>query len=196
MLKLNSSITIMIVLMLAACGGKSAYINDIEKEQKRRNAVFINPQQSPLDSTEITQFKGLVFYAPNETYKTTAEITWLPQINYLNLPMSNGSTDEYMHTAIISFELNGIACNLNAYQTNEMKRQHSLFVPFTDLTNTTETYAGGRYLDIAYVDNKKEVTLDFNFAYIPFCAHTPRYACPKVPKENALPIKVEAGERL
>jgi len=40
-----------------------------------------------------------------------------------------------------------------------------------------------------------EVVLDFNFAYNPSCAYSPRWACPLAPPENALPVAVRAGER-
>ena len=78
-----------------------------------------------------------------------------------------------------------------------------LFIPFRDATNSTETYAAGRYL----VDGAKSADLggepatgtliiDFNFAVQPSCAFDPRWACPLAPPENRLDIAVRAGERL
>ena len=37
--------------------------------------------------------------------------------------------------------------------------------------------------------------LDFNFAYNPSCAYSPRYVCPLAPTANRLPKAVTAGER-
>jgi hypothetical protein len=39
-----------------------------------------------------------------------------------------------------------------------------------------------------------QVVLDFNKAESPPCAFTPFATCPLPPKENALPIRIEAGE--
>src|SRR5258708_24399183 len=39
-----------------------------------------------------------------------------------------------------------------------------------------------------------EVTIDFNYAYNPSCAYDPHWACPLAPRENWLPVGVEAGE--
>jgi uncharacterized protein (DUF1684 family) len=39
------------------------------------------------------------------------------------------------------------------------------------------------------------VTLDFNKAYSPPCAFTPFATCPLPPKQNRLPVRIEAGEK-
>jgi uncharacterized protein len=183
-------------LLLIGCNTKSEYTNQVEHEQKRRQAVFINPKESPLDTAEIAQFKGLHFFPPDESFNVIATITWLPQIAYLNMPQTGGDTRDYMQTAVIDFELMGTHFQLPVYQNDEMKSNRTLFVPFTDLTSGKETYHGGRYIDLPYNDHHKEVTLDFNFSYIPYCAHSARYSCPIVPKENFLNIAITAGEKL
>lgn len=187
---------VFICAVLMACNTKSDYINAVEQEQIRRQAVFVNAKESPLDTAEIKTFKGLKFFGANENFKTQAVITWLPQIGYINLHRTGGDMVEYMQTAVIDFTLEGQSFQLPVYQDEEMKRNRTLFIPFTDLTNGTETYNGGRYIDLPYNDHHNEVVLDFNYSYIPYCAHTPRYSCPKVPKENHLEIAVTAGERL
>jgi uncharacterized protein len=188
-------VSFVLTLLIMACGGKSAYVNKIEHEQKRRNAVFINPEQSPLDTAEIRLFKGLHFFAPDEQYRVSATITWLPQIGYVQLPQSDGNTMPYMQIAVIDFSLLGKNYQLSCYQNEQMKQQHILFIPFSDVTNGKQTYAGGRYIDLPYVDRKNEVELDFNLAYVPFFAHSPRYSCPKVPAHNHLPLEIFAGEK-
>lgn len=183
-------------MLLVACGQQNVYLSKISKEQQQRTADFINPDRSPLDTGEISRFKGLHFYEPDETYHVDAKLIWLPQVSYLNLPHSGGDTLPYMQTAIVQFELEGQPFELEGYQNDEMKAQHILFLPFTDLSNQNETYGGGRYLDIAYVDNHNTIEIDFNLAYAPFCAHSERYSCPKVPKNNHLPLAIKAGEKL
>ncbi len=75
-----------------------------------------------------------------------------------------------------------------------------LFLPFADRTNGAETYGGGRYVydtikgaDLGKVGRR--VVLDFNFAYNPSCAYSPRWICPLAPAENRLPFPVSAGEK-
>jgi hypothetical protein len=70
-----------------------------------------------------------------------------------------------------------------------------LFVPFTDLTTGTETYAAGRYLDLE--SSATGIYLvDFNRAYHPYCYFDATFDCPYPPAENRLTIPIRAGERL
>jgi uncharacterized protein (DUF1684 family) len=67
-------------------------------------------------------------------------------------------------------------------------------VPFRDATTGKETYGAGRYLDVLRIKGEDYV-LDFNTAYNPLCAYSPRYNCPYPPAQNRLKIPVEAGEK-
>ena len=76
-----------------------------------------------------------------------------------------------------------------------------VFLPFADATNGRDTYGAGRYLldtikgaDLGSTPEGLTV-LDFNFAYNPSCAYSPRYVCPLAPPANRLPMPVMAGER-
>ncbi|MES2560199.1 MAG: DUF1684 domain-containing protein [Bacteroidota bacterium] len=189
-------IWVLLIVLLVGCNASGEYQKKVAAAQAEKNASFFNPDHSPLDTAEIRLFKGLQFFAPNEQFKVEAVITWLPQIGYINMPQTGGDVVEYMQTAVLDFSIEGKQFQLPAYQTEEMKRNHTLFIPFTDQTSGKETYNGGRYIDLPYNDHHREVLLDFNYSYIPYCAHTPRYSCPKVPKENHIDIAVTAGEKL
>lgn len=74
------------------------------------------------------------------------------------------------------------------------------FLPFADATSGRETYGAGRYLldtiksaDLGTAPDGR-IVLDFNFAYNPSCAYSPRYVCPLAPLSNRLPAAVRAGE--
>ena len=76
-----------------------------------------------------------------------------------------------------------------------------VFLPFADATAGRDTYGGGRYLldtikgaDLGW-DAEGRAILDFNFAYNPSCAHSPRWTCPLSPPANRLRVGVRAGER-
>jgi uncharacterized protein len=68
-----------------------------------------------------------------------------------------------------------------------------LFFIFRDGTTGSDTYGGGRFL-YAPMPVNGELVLDFNKAESPPCAFTAFATCPLPPKENALPIRIEAGE--
>jgi len=72
------------------------------------------------------------------------------------------------------------------------------FVPFTDLTSSTETYGAGRYLELEHDSEKGSgwFVLDFNLAYSPYCAYNDEYSCPIPPKANRLSVAIRVGEKM
>ena len=60
------------------------------------------------------------------------------------------------------------------------------------LTNGEETYGDGRYIDLV-IPEGDSITINFNKAYIPYCAYNAKYSCPIVPKENNLNYAIKAG---
>ena len=103
---------------------------------------------------------------------------------------------DYDLYAKVTFELDGREFQLNVYQISaaNMKALHQnrLFLPFTDQSNGTDTYGGGRYLDLEIPEGDR-ITIDFNKAYNPYCAYSDRYSCPIPPQENDLGIPILAG---
>ena len=71
--------------------------------------------------------------------------------------------------------------------------RNGLWFIFRDLTSGKETYSSARFLR-SDVPKEGKVTLDFNRAYNPPCAFNPYTTCPLPPKENRLPVSVNAGE--
>ena len=63
-------------------------------------------------------------------------------------------------------------------------------------TSALDTYGAGRYIDCTLADiHGDRMTLDFNKAYNPYCAYTTGYNCPVPPKDNDLPVAIQAGEK-
>ncbi len=59
----------------------------------------------------------------------------------------------------------------------------------------TETYASGRYLDLRPTATGL-YTIDFNYAYNPYCAYNKTYECPFPPRSNRLKVPIRAGEKV
>jgi uncharacterized protein (DUF1684 family) len=70
-----------------------------------------------------------------------------------------------------------------------------LWLVFGDVTNGTDTYAGGRFLYTAAPDAERRVVVDFNRAYNPPCVFSGYATCPLPWPENRLPMRIEAGEQ-
>jgi uncharacterized protein (DUF1684 family) len=112
----------------------------------------------------------------------------------LEIPTSTGGRRAHQRVGKLSFTLRGQLLTLTAFVEVGQQDIRRLFVPFADLTNGTETYPGGRYLELDRTATGI-YDLDFNRAYHPFCYYNPKYDCPYPPRENRLPLPVRAGER-
>ena len=185
----------LIMLFTTACETVDEYATNLAMHREQSNAFFVNPATTILDSVEQKTFNGLQFFPPDKTYQIEAKIIWAPQTHYFDIPHTGGDQKTYMKAAELYFVMDGNNYRLTAFQTEEMRMNRSLFVPFGDATNGKETYGGGRYLDIRYAPQSNKCVVDFNYAYAPWCAHAHAYSCPIVPKENLLPARIEAGER-
>jgi uncharacterized protein (DUF1684 family) len=135
-------------------------------------------------------FRGIEYFPVDEAYRITAKWVAAPrQIPILNVL---GQTEPSENPGYAVFQLAGKEIRL--FPIVEEPGDQQLFYIFRDLTTGKETYPAGRFL---YSDIPKDghVVLDFNKAYNPPCAFTPYATCPLPPKENYLPVRIEAGEK-
>ena len=118
---------------------------------------------------------------------------WVPyeKPKTVSVPDNDGSSRERSIPGFVSFTMEGKKLRLTAVLRPDNPK---LFFVFGDTTNNHETYGAGRFLDADPPVNGK-VTLDFNQAHNPLCAYNHEYLCPVAPKENRLPVPIQAGER-
>ena len=144
--------------------------------------------------------KYLHFFAPDETYKVLASFEKINDVQGFSMPTSTKVMQQYYRYGKVSFKINNRNCRLVVYQSKDLMLTKDyanyLFIPFTDVTNGTDTYEGGKYLDITIQDIKNNtIVIDFNKAYNPYCCYIAGYSCPVPPKENALEVSINAGEK-
>jgi uncharacterized protein len=114
---------------------------------------------------------------------------------HVQLDTSVGDLRDFEVYGQLVFSVDGQEHRLTAYRSvPEDPVYDELFVPFRDATTGRETYGAGRYLDIPREEGEDYI-IDFNIAYNPLCAYSPRYNCPYPPPQNRLSIPVEAGEK-
>jgi uncharacterized protein len=142
-----------------------------------------------MDSERRKRFPGLRWFPVKESYRVVARLVPAPGM----VPISNilGQVSEMPRPGHLVFDLNGRELSLDPVLEEPDAKE--LFIMLRDLTSAKETYGAGRFL---YVDLPKDgkVVLDFNKAYSPPCAFTPYATCPLPPKQNRLPVRIEAGE--
>lgn len=164
--------------------------------QDELNRKYANPEESPLEKEDLANLAGLDFFEIDPEYIVKAEFVRTPAEPPFTMKTSTERLPVYVKYGELYFTLKGKDFKLNVYQNQELTQDPEyfdyLFLPFTDLSNGRSTYGGGRYLDLRIPDSK-EVVLDFNKAYNPYCAYSGRYSCPIPPEENELETEILAG---
>ena len=167
--------------------------------QREMNALFKDASVSPLTDEDRKVFTGLDFFTVDSTYVTEAYLERTPASEFIDMKTTTGEVNRQRIYGIIHFKLKKVTHKLKVYQGEEalasLNNRDYLFLPFFDDTNGETTYGGGRYIDLRIPDGDS-LTIDFNKAYQPYCAYNERYSCPLVPRENYLPVKVEAGIKM
>ena len=144
-----------------------------------------------LNSDRVRNYRGPVFFPLDLDYRVTANFVASDGKKTVDVPNVLGDVTPTPSPGEVHFKLGGRELALTALSGDP---EHGLSFVISDLTSKTETYPGGRFLDTDPVADGK-VVLDFNRAYNPPCAVTPYATCPLAPKENRLPVAINAGEK-
>ncbi|MEN8040764.1 MAG: DUF1684 domain-containing protein [Actinomycetota bacterium] len=158
--------------------------------RKDKDEFFGQSPHSPVPPEGRSSFAGLSYFEPNSDLIFTVEPTPFPP-EPVEIQTTTGDVRTYHKVATASVAVEGVAIELALYSTGH----DSLFLPFRDATSGNESYGAGRYLDID-PNPDGTVTIDFNYAYAPFCAYSDRYSCALPPVENWLTVPIKAGERV
>ncbi len=176
--------------------GSDTSLQAIATFQKKLNAEFKNPETSPLPDRYRKNFETLHFFEADTSYTVQATLVRTPNTIPFEMPTTTNRKSKERVYGVLHFYLKGGEHQLEVYQNEELMQQEGyedyLFLPFTDDTNGTETYGGGRYIDLE-IPTGDSLLLDFNRAYNPYCVYNKKYSCPIVPAVNALNVAVRAG---
>ena len=174
------------------------YAQEIALYRENYKNNFVAQSNSPLQKEDL---KHLNFFNPDSTYSIIAAVKILKNEKIFKMPTYDGTNKEFIRYAQVNFVLNGQRLKLTLYRNIALMAnpayKNLLFLPFNDSSNGESSYGGGRYidLDVNHIINK-QIAIDFNKAYNPYCAYSDGYRCPIPPQENRLSIEILAGEKL
>lgn len=164
--------------------------------QEELNVSFADSLHSPLTQVDRLHFEGLDFFPIDEKYIVKAKFIKLKKQKPFEMPTTTARKPKYIKYGELHFTIDSKELVLTVYRNIDLSKRKGfedyLFLPFLDETNGIETYGGGRFLDMK-VPKSKEVIIDFNKAYNPYCAYNHEYSCPIVPLENELAVAINAG---
>jgi uncharacterized protein (DUF1684 family) len=153
-----------------------------------RLAIRVRDSQSEL----LQSFRGKAWFDVKPEYRVLARFEPYDKAKLIKITNVKGDQVDTPLGGVLHFEWQGQSLSLDAIQESPK----SLFVIFKDGTSGKSTYGAGRFVDVDLpADSDGHVVLDFNKAYSPPCAWNSHTLCPLPPKQNHLPIVIEAGER-
>jgi uncharacterized protein (DUF1684 family) len=185
-------------MLLGGCGTKPPdpkdYVSAIAAERDTKNAAFME-SDDPVPKNRKADLLPLAYFDIDPEYKVPAALKPTDEDLVIQITTSTGAPRQMRQAGTLEFSLKGQPMKLVAFSELTDPNLNHLAVMFGDLTNGTETYPGGRYIDLTR-NGTGIYELDFNKAYNPYCYYNESYECPYPPPGNRLKIPVRAGERL
>ena len=187
-----------VIALTIGCGPKPPdpkdYVARLAAEREAKDAQFIE-EGDPVPKNRQAELLPLAYFAIDPEYNVPAGLKPSQDDTIVQMPTSTGEIRSQRVVGTLEFVLKGEPRKLIATVDANLPNADHVTVMFNDLTSGTETYPGGRYIDLAR--NPQGIyELDFNRAYNPYCYYNESYSCPYPPPENRLPIPIRAGERL
>jgi uncharacterized protein len=144
-----------------------------------------------LNSPLVTSFKDIDRYPVDTAWLIRAVFQPAPVPGSIAITNIIGQTSAQHSPGKLVFTVGSRQFTLDALEEGD-----EFFILFGDGTNGKTTYPSGRFISVARPATPDNSTvIDFNKAYNPPCAFTNYATCPLPPKQNVLPIDVEAGEK-
>lgn len=170
------------------------YAERIAEQRTAKDEFFRTSAESPIPPDRRQDFLPLSYFPIDEGYVAAAMLAPSEREPAMEMPTSTGQRRLMRRAGTLKFSLKGRPQELTAFVEADAPDMNRLFVPYGDLTNGTETYAAGRYIDLSRSPSGL-YEVDFNRGYHPYCFYNPTYDCPYPPAENRLAVPVRAGER-
>ncbi len=172
-------------------------IEEITAFRETLNEEYKDQLKSPLNPDDFGKFQGHDFFPVDLDYRVGATLTVTEGTPFFAMKTTTSRLSTERIYGYVTFTLAGREFRLPAYQSKDLmnKKEYAdyLFFPFADETNGTQTYGGGRYIDMRIPKEGGNLVIDFNMAYNPYCAYSSRFSCPLVPAENQMDIEVPVG---
>ena len=192
-------IIVIVVLFLTyinAYSQEKAETMDVKAFQNELNEQYADENKSPLTEEDFKTFKSLEFFPIDTAYQVVAKLKYFKNSKPINMKTTTDRIAVYKVYATATFKINGVKHMLRIYQSQQLlitqEYDDHLFLPFTDESNGSSSYGGGRFIDLKITD-KNTMIIDFNKAYNPYCAYSDRYSCAIPPKANHLNTEILAG---
>lgn len=196
-IKIIKSVVLVVFISITSLNftySQDNYRNSIQKDRIKFENKLLRTD-SILNSKEQKVIQKINHFSIDSSWVLTAQFKKNKGRSF-KMPTTTSRTPKYKRLGYLHFNRNGEEFKLAVYKNLGLKSseyKNYVFVPFKDGNAPELTYGGGRYLDLEMSIKDKQVKVDFNKAYNPYCVYSYRYSCPITPVENHIDVKINAG---
>jgi uncharacterized protein (DUF1684 family) len=191
----------LLTMLLLSCNNytekEKIYIQTLEKFRAEKNIEFRDSSYSPFNRKKRVEFHPLKYFAPNFDFIFTGKLIENKIKDTVKVYGTKGEERKSVRFGTLKLSNQKEKLDVKVYETlarDGATKYYSIW--FTDKTTNDETYGVGRYLEFELNENSDfNYTVDFNYAFNPYCAYTSQYSCAIPTKEDYLDIAIEAGEK-
>ena len=189
---------VFVLALTAACSNKPPedkdYASRLTGDRQAKDAQFMQ-EDEPVPKSRKAKLLPLAYFPIDPEYNVPAALKPAESETIVEMTTSTGVPRRQRIVGTLEFVVKGQPFKLTSSVDATASNLDHITVMFTDLTSGSETYPGGRYIDLdRNVSGIYE--LDFNRAYNPYCYYNESYECPYPPPENRLKVPIRVGERL
>jgi uncharacterized protein (DUF1684 family) len=137
-----------LVLMSATAACTSPpedYATKVAAARAAKDENFKTASDSPVPADKRAILIPLSYFPIDENFAIPATLEPSDDRKHMQVPTSTGKIRDLESVGTLKFSWKGQPLRLTAFLEEGERR---LFVPFTDMTTGTETYAAGRYLNL------------------------------------------------
>lgn len=190
------------IIIWFTCGNKLSeeqkqYISELDEYRQATNIEYRDSSYSPFNKKNKVEFHPLNYFEANFDFIFTGKLIENDIKDTVKVFGTKGEERKSVRYGKLELSNDVNKLDVNIYETlarDGITKYYSIW--FTDKTTNNESYGVGRYVDFELNDNPDYIyTIDFNYAYNPYCAYSSEYSCAIPTKEDYLDIAIEAGEK-
>jgi uncharacterized protein (DUF1684 family) len=189
---------VIVLMSAAACSNKPPenkdYASRLAADRQAKDKQFME-EDEPVPKSRKSALLPLAYFPIDPDYNVPAALKTAESETIVEMATSTGAPRRQRIVGTLEFVLKGEPLKLTSSVDADAPNLNHITVMFTDLTSGSETYPGGRYIDLDR-NGSGIYELDFNRAYNPYCYYNESYECPYPPPENRLKVPIRVGERL
>ena len=173
------------------------YISQLENFRANNDIEFRDSTYSPFNRKSKVEFHSLKYFDANFDFIFTGKLIENKIKDTVKVYGTKGEERKSVRYGLLKLHNEKSKLDVKVYETlahDGITKYYSIW--FTDKTTNKESYGVGRYVDFELNESSEYIyTLDFNYAYNPYCAYSSDFSCAIPTKEDYLDIAIEAGEK-